>query len=74
MLLWFTIFRKFNANERLDPYAYQDMMEEKKPQFAESILTRVDGGVHFLQSYDFIQSSSSFSSLSFRPRITLVIP
>lgn len=49
-------------------------MEERKPQFAESILTRVDGGVRFLQSYDFIQSSSSFSSLSFRPRITLVIP
>lgn len=50
MLLWFAIFRKFHANERLDPYAYQGVMEERQPLFAESILAMVGGGIYFLQS------------------------
>lgn len=62
VLLWLAIFRKFHANVRLDPYAYQDVMEERQLLVADSTLAGVDGGVHFLQSYDFIQLSSSFQS------------
>lgn len=37
-------------------------MEERQLLVADSTLAGVDGGVHFLQSYDFIQLSSSFQS------------